>query len=78
MVLDTASGGGLRMSNESVTAAGVLAAVDDDPRLPTQRDKCTIYRALAQGSGGFTKEQYPAAGRAGCKELPLKAYPWPG
>jgi para-nitrobenzyl esterase len=75
MVLDTAAGGGLRMSNETVTAAGVIAAIDDDERLPTQRDKCTIYRALAKESRGFTKEKYATLG---CAAYPLEAYPWPG
>lgn len=78
IVLDTAAGGGLRMSNESVTAARVLRAVDDDPRLATQRDKCTIYRALALRSGVLTPEQYPTAGRAGCAAYPFDQYPWPG
>ena len=64
------------MSADAVTAAGVLAAVDDDPRLPTQRDKCMIYRDLAQWSRGFTKKDYPTAGRQGCKEYPFDTYPW--
>lgn len=74
MVLDTTTGGGLRMSNETVTTAGVIAAVADDARLPTQRDKCTIYRALTQGARGFTSEQYVST----CAAYPLDAYPWPG
>jgi para-nitrobenzyl esterase len=72
MVLDTPAGGGLRMSNESVTAAAVLRAVDNDSRLPTQRDKCTIYRALARQSRGFTEKQYASV----CAQYPLDAYPW--
>ena len=76
IVLDTPADGGLRMAADSVTGPGVLAAVDADPRLPSQRDKCTIYRSLAQWSRGFTKADYPTAGRQGCKEFPFEAYPW--
>jgi para-nitrobenzyl esterase len=76
IVLDTPAGGGLRMSSDAVTPAGVLAAVDDDPRLPTQRDKCRIFHALASWSRGFTEKDYPAAGRKGCAEYPFDKFPW--
>jgi len=76
MVFDTPAGGGVRMSADAITTATVLAAVDDDPRLPAQRDKCTIYYALAHWSRGFSKKDYPTAGRQGCKEYPFDAYPW--
>jgi para-nitrobenzyl esterase len=78
LVFDTAAGGGVRMSSESVSASGVLAAVDEDPRLPTQREKCAIYRQLADFSRGFTREQYAHAGRSGCGDYPYDAYPWKG
>jgi para-nitrobenzyl esterase len=77
LVFDTTDGGGLRMSDQTVTTAELLAAIDDDPRLPTQRDKCTVFRALAKIYSGITPEQYPTAGRDGCAEYPLDAYPWP-
>ncbi|HUI25272.1 MAG TPA: carboxylesterase family protein [Candidatus Kryptonia bacterium] len=76
VVLDTPAGGGVRMSSEAVTTAGVLAAIDDDPRLPTQRDKCMIYYELANRARGFTKQEYPSAGKQGCKEYPFETYPW--
>jgi para-nitrobenzyl esterase len=78
MLLDTAGSGGLRMSPDSVSEASLLAAVEADPRLPTQRDKCTIYRELA-GWGwfdDFTKKDYPTAGKSGCREFPFDKYPW--
>jgi len=76
MIFDTAAGGGVRMSSDTVTTASVLAAIDDDPRLPTQRDKCMIYRDLAQWSRNFTRKDYPTAGRQGCAAYPIDAYPW--
>jgi len=76
LVLDTAAGGGVRMSADTVTRAGVLAAIDADPRLPTQRDKCAIFHDLAKWSARFTKKDYPTAGRNGCAQYPFDAYPW--
>jgi len=54
----------------------VIAAVDDDSRLPTQGEKCTIFRELAGWSAGFTRKDYPTAGRHGCAQYPFDAYPW--
>jgi len=76
IVFDTAAGGGVHMSAAAATQAALLAAVDVDPRLPTQRDKCLIYRELAQWGRGFTKTEYPRAGAAGCAAFPFDTYPW--
>jgi para-nitrobenzyl esterase len=76
MILDTAAGGGLRMSPDAVSEASLLAAVDADPRLPTQRDKCTIYRELVGWFPGLTQKDYPAAVKSSCKEFPFDKYPW--
>lgn len=76
ILFDTEAGGGVRMSSESVTEASVLAAVDSDPRLPTQRDKCMVFRELAVWSAGITQEEYPKAGQRGCAEYPFDGYPW--
>lgn len=78
LVLDTDRDGGIRMTADALTSAGVLAAVDDDPRLVTQKDKCMIYRELADWSRGFTKREYASAGRRGCAEYPFDTYPWEG
>ena len=76
MVLDTPDGGGLRMIGDVLTRGAVIAAIDADPRLPTQRDKCMTYRNLAAWSRGFTRKDYPTAGTTGCAEFPYEAYPW--
>ena len=76
LVLDTAAGGGLRMSADAATVAGVLTAVDTDARLPTQRDKCMIFHDLAVWSRRFNKNDYPTAGTKGCVQYPFDAYPW--
>lgn len=65
MVLDTPAGGGLRMSNETVTAQAVIAGVDTDPRLKTAEDRCKVLHSLARWSRGFTRADYAA--REECK-----------
>jgi len=76
LVLDTAAGGGVRLSTGSLTRTGVLAAVDSDSRLPSQREKCMIFREMAEWSIGLSKEEYPTAGARGCAEYPFDGYPW--
>jgi para-nitrobenzyl esterase len=77
MVFDAPSAGAPHMSANAVTLAGVLAAVDADPRLPTQRDKCMVFHDLATWSANrFTKKDYPKAGQKGCADYPFDGYPW--
>jgi para-nitrobenzyl esterase len=76
MILDSEAGGGARMGSEPVTVASVLASVEADPRLKTQRDRCFVYHELARWRDGFAKEQYATAGREGCAEFPFDQFPW--
>ncbi len=78
MILDTAADGGLRMSEESVSREAVIAAVDQDPRLTTQRERCAVYRKLAAWGRGFDEKDYRKAGSQGCAEYPYETYPWDG
>jgi para-nitrobenzyl esterase len=78
LVFDTPEDGGLRMESGALTEAGVLRAVDEDPRLPTQRDRCRIFRELADWGRSLTRESYVNAGRLGCADYPFDAYPWGG
>ena len=64
------------MSSATLTRAKVLAAVDTDTRLPTQRDKCRIFRELSSWSGALTKAEYATAGKQGCAAYPYDTYPW--
>jgi para-nitrobenzyl esterase len=80
MVFDTPAGGGPHLSSDGVTRTTLLAAVDADPRLPTQRDKCRIFRSLARSparwSRGLMREEYPTAGARGCREYPFDGASW--
>jgi para-nitrobenzyl esterase len=76
LLLDTEAGGGLRMGSDPVEPAGVLASVDADPRLDTQRERCWVYHELARWSLGLAERDYPSAGREGCAAYPLDGFPW--
>jgi len=76
LILATEAGGGARMGSEPVTIPSVLASVDSDPRLKTQRDRCFVYHELARWGGGFGEPQYATAGREGCSAFPFDAFPW--
>ena len=76
MILDTADGGGLRMSPDSVSEASLFAAVGPDSRLSTQRDKCMVYRELVGWFPDLNQKDYPAAFKDSCTEFPFDKYPW--
>src|SRR5262245_16276664 len=77
LVLDTPAGGGVHPSTDGVTSASVVAAVDADARLRTQRDKCRVFRTLASWGRGFDRADYPTAGAHGCAQYPFDSFPWP-
>jgi para-nitrobenzyl esterase len=77
MVLDTPQGGGTRLTQGALDLPRVLANVDADRRLRSQRERCTVFRELTQWLPLLSKERYPSLGREGCKEFPYDAYPWP-
>jgi para-nitrobenzyl esterase len=76
IVLDTPAGGGIRMETDPVTEAEIIAKIDGDPRLATQRDRCAIYWRLARWGRAFDEERYARVGAAGCAEFPIADYPW--
>jgi para-nitrobenzyl esterase len=71
LVLDTPAGGGVRESTEGASRDSVIAAVDTDPRLTTQSERCRVFRALAVWGRGLSREQYAAAGAHGCADYPI-------
>jgi len=76
MILDTPNGGGAHMGSEPVTRESVIASVDADARLTSQRDRCFVYHELARWSRGFTEAQYATVGREGCAPYPFEKFPW--
>lgn len=74
LILDSPQGGGVRMGSGIVTVESVLAGVAEDPRLPTARARCHVYRELAAHTPGFDRAGYEQ--RAECREHPFDAFPW--
>jgi len=64
LIFDTPNGGGLRMSNEVVRRQELLAATASDPRFRDDRERCALYRLLAEFGRGLTPEQYRERGCA--------------
>lgn len=61
LVLDTESGGGIRMSTDTVTEEDVFAAAEVDPRLGTPAQRCAFYDDLRRRSNRF-RDAPPLAG----------------
>ena len=73
MVFDTKEGGGTRMQTGLLDMAQVLAGVKADPRLRNAEERCTVLRAVVQGSPLLDPSAYESAGGAECKAYPLGA-----
>ncbi len=76
LILDTEAGGGVRMSNDTLTPEAVVAAVDSDARLRNQGERCGVYHSLVRWGRWFSEEDYPTLGAEGCAEYPFDAWPW--
>jgi para-nitrobenzyl esterase len=76
LLLDTPNGGGVRSAPLVERRDKILADVDADPRLATQRDRCRVFHELASRANFLTKEQYATAGKNGCAAYPYDGYPW--
>jgi para-nitrobenzyl esterase len=71
-VLDTPARGGVRMGSEPVDAAQVIASIDADPRLKTQRERCWVLRETFR----YSKDEYAKVGGERCAPYPFDAFPW--
>jgi para-nitrobenzyl esterase len=67
---------GIRMVSTVETREHIYADIDADARLPTQLDKCRVFRQLVGWTHGLTRDAYPKVGKIGCAEYPFDAYPW--
>jgi para-nitrobenzyl esterase len=77
IVLDTRDGGGLRMSDATVTAEGLIASIATDDRFPGDRERCALYRGFVEWSGRMTAEEYETVADGACRSFPLSD-PAPG
>jgi para-nitrobenzyl esterase len=64
VLLDTEADGGIRMSGEAVTRAGLLDAIASDARFRDAEERCALYGNLVRFSD-LTPEEYAGRGCAG-------------
>ena len=64
------------MSPLAESRGALLASISSDPRLPTSRDRCAVYRMLAERSRGFDRAGYERLGE--CRAFPYDTFPWEG
>jgi len=70
MVFDTAEGGGVRMSSESVTRQALLARALAEPRFGSARERCGFLRELIPRS--LSAAEYASLGGGACAAWPLE------
>jgi para-nitrobenzyl esterase len=67
ILLDTEAGGGVRMSNATVTKEAVIAAVESDPTLESAARRCAVFAQLTRWARNYTKADYGKK----CASFPL-------
>ncbi len=73
LVLDTTAGGGVRMERGLETPEAALAGVEQDPALPTVKERCDVYRHLVEWAREPSRADYPKLGGGACAQFPLPA-----
>lgn len=76
VLLNVEKKGGVRMASQAESAERLLADIDADARLPSQKDRCGVFHQLVRWGTALTKESYPKAGKHGCAEFPFADFPW--
>jgi para-nitrobenzyl esterase len=71
-ILDTPAGGGVRMGSEPMEPKQVLASIDSDPRLTSQRERCWVYHETFR----WSKDEYEKTTGEKCSGYPFDAFPW--
>jgi para-nitrobenzyl esterase len=72
ILLDTEAGGGLRMSSDSVSRAGVIDSVAEDPRFESWAERCEVYRGFVEWGNRMSREQYERVSDGACRAHPLE------
>jgi para-nitrobenzyl esterase len=75
MVLDTDSGGGLRMSTETLDKQSLIAKAEADPRLADAAERCAVYRGFVQWSNRMSATEYDQVSSGACQAYPLESVP---
>ena len=68
LLLDTTSGGGIRMDSEMITTEGLLARLERDDRFESEEGRCSVYSDLSRFAEAVTKEEYARR----CPDYPME------
>jgi para-nitrobenzyl esterase len=66
IVLDTLEDQGIFMSSERVTTQSVKAAIETDPAIADQRERCRLYYRAFRWGSQFDAEEFAGFGDGGC------------
>ncbi len=66
VVLDSPEDGGIRASNEALTEASLVAAIEQDARLPDRKRKCAQLAEFVRFGRALTPNEYAAANGGAC------------
>ena len=70
VIFDTPADGGVRMSREELTLAGMKSRLLADESFAHQRERCATYAQLFRGSSAWDDAEYATLGDGGCTSLP--------
>jgi hypothetical protein len=71
LVFDSEAGGGLRLSEETLTGTQIVAQVANDDRFESAEERCEIYADFVQFSRRLTIEEYEAINDGICRGRPI-------
>jgi para-nitrobenzyl esterase len=74
IVLDTADGGGIRMTDEEVTIANLKAELAADTTITDPEERCRLYVSTF-GGAGFDQAEYDDFGKDGCAQFDPSQFP---
>jgi hypothetical protein len=70
MILDSESGGGLRMGQTSISKSAVIKTIDEAAGL-SREARCRLFEEVFRLEENWTLEGYETMGREGCSGIPL-------
>ena len=73
MVFDTDKGGGVRLASGVLDMDAVLASVEQDVRLRSEEERCTLLRDVAQSAPNADPALFAARVEGPCKTVQLAA-----
>ncbi len=75
IVFDTPRDGGVRMTSEEVTLAGMKARLLADASFDEQRELCRTYVSLFRRGAAWDEAEYLSLGHSGCGDYPPQGFP---